>query len=66
LIWKIYQQATGLEVGKLQHLRDFDLSSEAVKKKMKERYGDAIPMDETVISPVAIFESELLMTVAED
>lgn len=63
LIWKIYQRATGLEVGKLERLSDFDLTSEVVKTKMKERYGDNIPMDEIVISPVSIFESELLMTV---
>ncbi len=63
LIWKVYQRATGLEIGKLEKLRDFDLTNEAVKKIMKERYGDKIPMDEIVISPVAIFDSELLMTV---
>lgn len=63
LIWKIYQRATGLEVGKLERLSDFDLTSEVVKTKMKERYGDNIPMDEIVISPVSIFESELLITV---
>ncbi|MFN6379265.1 MAG: YiiX/YebB-like N1pC/P60 family cysteine hydrolase [Flavobacteriales bacterium] len=39
---------------------DFELTSEAVKKKMRERYGDKIPMDEVVISPAAIFDSELL------
>ena len=63
LIWKIYQRATGIEIGKLQKLRDFDLSDAAVRKKMKERYGDHIPMDELVISPAAIFDSELLTTV---
>jgi uncharacterized protein YycO len=63
LIWKVYQRATGIEVGKLQKLSDFDLSNEAVKKKMQERYGDEIPMDETVISPAAIFDSELLVIV---
>lgn len=63
LIWKIYQRATGLEIGKLERLSDFDLTSEAVKTKMKERYGDNIPMDEIVISPVSIFNSELLMTI---
>ncbi|MEW5846384.1 MAG: YiiX family permuted papain-like enzyme [Bacteroidota bacterium] len=63
LIWKIYQRATGLEIGKLQKLKDFDLSDKAVQAKMKERYGDKIPLDETVISPVAIYDSELLMTV---
>jgi hypothetical protein len=30
---------------------------------MKERYGNRIPMDETVISPVAIFDSELLTNI---
>jgi len=63
LIWKIYQRATGLEIGKLEKLSDFDLTNEAVKLKMKERYGDKIPMNEIVISPVAIFDSELLKTV---
>lgn len=63
LIWKIYKRATGLEIGKLQKLSDFDLSNEIVKKKMKERYGDKIPIEEIVISPAAIFDSELLITV---
>ncbi len=66
LIWKIYKQATGLEVGKLQQLKDFDLTSIAVKQKMKERYGNKIPLDETVISPVNIFNSELLRTVKSE
>lgn len=65
LIWKMYQRATGIEIGKLEKLRSFDLSNEAVRKKMKERYGDNIPMEETVISPAAVFESELLITVMQ-
>lgn len=63
LIWKIYQRATGIEIGKLEKLSDFDLTHEVVKKKMKERYGDKIPTEEIVISPAAIFDSELLITV---
>lgn len=63
LIWKIYQRATGIEIGKLEKLSDFDLTNEVVKKKMKERYGDRIPKDEIVISPASIFDSELLTTV---
>ena len=66
LIWKIYQRATGIEIGKLQKLSDFDLTNEAVKQKMKERYGDKIPTEEIVISPAAIFDSELLTTVKEN
>lgn len=63
LIWKIYQRATGIEIGKLETLGDFDLTNETVNKKMKERYGDKIPLNEKVISPAAIFNSDLLMTV---
>jgi len=39
------------------------LTNEAVKQKMQERFGDKIPMAEIVISPMAIFDSELLKTV---
>ncbi len=63
LIWKIYQRATNIEIGKLGKLSDFDLTNDVVKSKMKERYGDKIPKDELVISPAAIFDSDLLTTV---
>ena len=66
LIWKIYKRATGIEIGKLEKLSKFNLTNEAVKKKIKERYGDKIPMDEIVISPAAIFDSELLETVTSN
>jgi len=66
LIWKIFQRATGIEIGKLEKLRDFDLTNKVVKKKLKERYGSSIPLNETVISPAAIFESELLKTVKKN
>lgn len=63
LVWKLYKQSTGLEVGKLQKLKDFDLSHSTVQQKMRERYGSTIPLNEKVISPAAIFESDLLYTV---
>ncbi|MGV8995232.1 MAG: YiiX family permuted papain-like enzyme [Flavobacterium sp.] len=63
LIWKIYKRATGIEVGKLEKLSDFDLTNSAVKSKMNERYGAKIPLNETVISPAAIFDSDNLLTV---
>lgn len=66
LIWKIYKRATGIEVGKLEKLKDFDLSNPIVQKKMKERYGNNIPKNELVISPVSIFNSNLLKTVREN
>ena len=63
LIWKIYQRATGIEIGNLEQLGDFDLSSKVVKQKIKERYGEKIPLDELVISPAALFESDKLVTI---
>ena len=66
LVWKAYQRATGLEVGQLQKLRDMDLSSELVQKILRERYGNNIPLDEIVITPASIFESDMLFTVFEN
>jgi uncharacterized protein YycO len=63
LIWKIYKKTTGLNIGTLQKLQDFDLSDEIVRDKMKERYGDNIPLEEIVISPASIFNSDLLLFV---
>jgi hypothetical protein len=64
LVWKIYDRALGVNLGDLQRLRDFDLSNPAVSAKIKERYGTAIPLDEPVISPAAMFASPLLAVVA--
>ena len=63
LVWKMYQQATGREIGQLQRLREFDLSHPAVQAKMRERYGTKLPLNERVISPVRMLESPELVTV---
>ncbi|MBI3219944.1 MAG: YiiX family permuted papain-like enzyme [Bacteroidetes bacterium] len=66
LVWKMYKEALGIEIGELQELKDFDLTSDVVKKKMRERYGDKIPVHEKVISPAAMFESDKLVTIREN
>ncbi|MEJ8849758.1 YiiX family permuted papain-like enzyme [Variovorax rhizosphaerae] len=63
LVWKLYQRATGVRIGELAKIRDFKLDDPTVRAKMSERYGDRVPLDEPVISPVAMFESPLLVTV---
>jgi len=63
MVWKSYHRGLGIELGKLQKLSDFDLTSKVVKEKLKQRYGNKIPEDEPVISPDAIFKSDLLETV---
>lgn len=66
LVYKIYKDGAGIEIGELQKLSDFDLTSDLVKQKMKERYGQNVPMNELVISPGAMFDSDLLETVVEN
>ena len=63
LVWKLYKEATGIELAPLARLGSFDLEAPAVKAKLKERYGSSIPTNEPVIAPSAIFESSLLTTV---
>jgi Permuted papain-like amidase enzyme, YaeF/YiiX, C92 family len=63
LVWKIYKEAAGIEIGRLQKLREFDLTHPAVRAKMRERYGTRIPKDEPVISPAAMFDSRELVEV---
>jgi hypothetical protein len=65
LVWKIYDRALGIRLGRLQKLRDFDLSASLVKKELHERYGDRIPLDETVISPGEMFSSDRLVEVLQ-
>lgn len=66
LVWKIYKRALDIEVGQLQQLKDFDLTSKEVKGKLEERYGTKIPLDEEVVSPADIFNSELLREVSSN
>jgi hypothetical protein len=65
LVWKSYDRALGIQIGSLQRVRDFNLSDPIVQAKMRERYGSEIPLNAPVISPVAMFKSELLVTVAD-
>ena len=63
LVFKIYKKTLNIEIGQLQRLKDFDLSDKSVKQIMMERYGNKIPTNEVVISPVSMFNSDLLITI---
>ena len=66
LVWKIYKEAANIEIGELEKLSDFDLTNNIVRDILKERYGNNIPMDEVVISPESIYNSDLLETIYEN
>lgn len=63
IIWKAYDQALGIQLAPLQHLKQFDLKQSSVQKLMKQRYGQNIPLSETVIAPKAIYDSKHLQEV---
>lgn len=63
LVWKIFERGAGIELGERQTIAAFDLSHPAVQAKVRERYGDRVPLDEVVISPAAIFDAVDLETV---
>jgi hypothetical protein len=65
LVWKAYDRGLGIEIGVLQTMRDFNLTDPVVRAKMRERYGDNVPWSQPVISPVSMFRSDLLVTIAE-
>jgi hypothetical protein len=63
LVWKAYARGLGIRLSKPKTLRHFDLSRQAVRDKLIERYGSKIPWDEPMVSPEDIYQSDLLMRI---
>lgn len=66
LVWKIYKNAANIELCKLAKLKSFNLSDEKVKVILAERYGKNIPLEEDVVAPSQIVESEILKTIFDN
>ena len=62
LVWKIYQQGAGIEVGEIERFGDMDLSGKEARMILDDRFGQAVPKDEQVVTPASIFRSPLLVT----
>lgn len=63
LVWRIYHETTGLELGKFRKLKDYDLSSTLVKKQLTKRFYVFWPMNQEIISPGEIYKSDLLVSI---
>ncbi|PBJ07358.1 YiiX family permuted papain-like enzyme [Flavobacterium sp. ACN6] len=63
LVWKIYKNAAGIELSTLRELKDFNLADIRVQKILKERYGNDIPLEEKVVAPSDLADSNILKTV---
>jgi uncharacterized protein YycO len=66
LVWKIYKIAANIELCKLAKLKSFNLNDEKVKVILAERYGKNIPLEEDVVAPSQIVDSEILETVFDN
>ena len=65
LVWKAYNESTGLRVGEPRPMKEFDLTHPVVQKIMNQRYGNNIPYEELMISPGDVHDSPQLITVTE-
>jgi hypothetical protein len=65
LVWKIFKKALDIELCVPQILGDFDLTG-AARDKVKETYGNKVPLYEEVISPDAVFNSGYLITIMDN
>lgn len=63
LVWKIYKRGADLEVGLLERFGDMDFSGAEAKRVLHDRFGNAFPADQQVITPASLFRSALLFTV---
>ncbi len=66
LVWKIYKEGVNIELGSPTPLKNYDLSygpAQKIIKKRMDRNGCDFSMDELVISPADMFNSELLKTI---
>jgi hypothetical protein len=65
LVWKSYHKALGIQLSTPRRMEEYNLSHPAVRERLGERFGDAVPVDEPVVSPAALFDSPRLRTAYE-
>lgn len=63
LVWKAYFRATGDKVGAVKPMREYDFNKPEVRRKVEQRWGKKLPLDELMVTPAGIYESSLLKTV---
>lgn len=66
LVYKAYERAASVRIGKTQRAGELQLASPVVQKKLRQRYGkklQAFDPSQTVITPQAMFDDPGLVTV---
>ena len=57
-VWKIYKNGANIELCNLEKLKSFNLDNPQVKAILKQRYGNNIPLNENVVAPSQLADSE--------
>ena len=57
-VWKIYKYGANIELCKLEKLKSFNLENPKVKAILKQRYGNTIPLNEDVVAPSQLADSD--------
>lgn len=60
LVYKLYFNALNIELCKPRALKDFDLKNPLVKQELNKQYGNKIPLNEPMVAPSDISDSQLL------
>ncbi|KAA3636136.1 MAG: YiiX family permuted papain-like enzyme [Calditrichaeota bacterium] len=60
LVWKVFERGADIELCELKKMKEYDLSNPIVKAVMQRRYGNNPPLEESMVSPEDIADSELL------
>ena len=66
LVWKVYQEAMGIELSTPERFRDYRLDTTEARQMIRSRYvnqGREFNVDELVVSPVAVLNSNVLIEV---
>jgi hypothetical protein len=66
LVWKVYERAFGIVLSIPEKFKDFPLNGPHAQRLIRERYtsiGRSINLEETVVTPIAVLESDLLIDV---
>lgn len=60
LVWKVYKRALNVELAPLQSFKELDLEHPLVQSKVEERFKGNLSLDEKIISPEQLYQSDKL------
>lgn len=60
LVYKLFNNALNIELCKTRKIGDYDFTHPLVREKLLEKYGNNIPLNEIMVAPSDLFESNVL------